>query len=156
MYKEFRMGGNNNPFGFIGPLLILAGFFAVLFLIARGVFKLLYFIGPVLLIIAIILDYKAVIEFLQSAWNLLVKNPLMGIMAIVLGIVFWPVLTGYIFFKALGRRKLKKVLDTMEQERNSYTEYEEVVEDDSFLQLPELNKPKENPIYRDNKYDQLF
>jgi len=30
-YKEFRVGGSNGPFGFLGPLLILAVFFTILF-----------------------------------------------------------------------------------------------------------------------------
>ena len=49
-YKEFRVGGSNGPFGFLGPLLILAVFFTILFFVAKGVFWLLSWVAPVLLI----------------------------------------------------------------------------------------------------------
>ena len=156
MYRTFQTGGGKNPLGFIGPLLILTFFFATLYFIARGIFTLLYWVGPVLLIIALILDYKVVVEFLQFVWSLLLKKPLLGLLVVGLGIIGWPIITGYLFFKALGRRNMKKLYDTVEKEQNTYTEFEEVVEDESFLELPQLNKQKEAPTQQPNKYDQLF
>ncbi len=156
MLRTYQTGGGNNPLGFIGPLLILTFFFALLFFIARGIFTLLYWVGPVLLIIALILDYKVVTDFLQFVWDLLFKKPLLGLLVIGLGIIGWPILTGYLFFKALGRRSMKKLYETVEKEQNTFTEFEEVVEDESFLELPQLNNQKEAPTQDQNKYDQLF
>lgn len=159
MNREFRVAGNNGPLGFLGPLLILTVFFAILFFIARGIFKLLAFVTPVLLIITLILDYRVVADFLQSVWNLLKKSPLTGILAIGLGIFVYPVIVGYLFFKALGKRNMKKMYETIDKDKNTYTDYEEVedvVEDTSFLELPQLNKKGEKPAQEENKYDRLF
>ena len=49
-------------------------------------------------------------------------------------------------------------MEQAEKERNTYTEYEEVVEDDSFLELPPLQKqakPTPNPE-KSNEYDDMF
>ena len=65
---------------------------------------------------------------------------------------------GYLLLKAIGKRSIGKVMEQAEKERNTYTEYEEVVEDDSFLELPPLQKqakPTPNPE-KSNEYDDMF
>lgn len=156
MYKAYRMGGNNNPFGFLGPLLILTIFFAALFFIARGIFKLLAFVAPFILIITLILDYKVVLNFLKSTLKLLRENTMVGLIAIILGIIGYPIVLGYLFFKALGSRNNKKRFAKTEINQNTFTEFEEIVEDDEFLELPPIKQPQQPPKEEDNKYDHLF
>lgn len=156
MYKEYRVGGSNSPFGFIGPILILAVFFAALFFIARGLYILFRFVAPVLFILTLILDYKVVVDFFKTVRELFRKNWVVALVATILGIVMYPVITGYLFFKALGKRNMKKINDEIEKDKNTYTEYEEIVEDDTFLKLPPLNKNPEPQKQENNKYDHLF
>jgi len=84
VYKEFKVGSGNSPFGFFVPLLILAVFFAALFFLAQGIFWLFSYIAPVFLIAALILDYKVVFGFFQFIWKLLKEKTLFGIVAIIL------------------------------------------------------------------------
>ncbi len=157
-YKEYRVGGSGGPFGFLGPLIILAIFFTILFFVARGVFWLLSWVAPVLLLITLIIDYKIVTNFLKFVWKLLQENPLMGIVALLLIFFGYPVIAGFLFFKAITKRSLQKAVSRMEKERNTYTEYEEVNDDDdSFLELPPLkNKKEAHKQTRSNDYDEMF
>jgi hypothetical protein len=162
IYKEFKVGGGNSPFGFLGPLIILAIFFTLLFYMAKGVFWLLTWAAPVLLIATLIMDYTIVTDFFKFLWKLLKENTFLGILAVVLTFFGFPIVSGYLFFKALSRKKLQSLQDRLEKERNSYSDYEEVVEEDeSFLELPQINKKhaKITPIVEvKNKddYDEFF
>lgn len=158
IYKEYRVGGSNSPLGFLGPLLILAVFFTVLFFLAKGMFWLLSWVAPILLIITLILDYTVVTDFFKFIWKLLKENTIMGILSVFLVIFGYPVVAGYLFFKAIGKRSLKKAYEKVEKEKNTFTEYEEVTkDDDSFLELPPLHKrPEAHKQSKSNEYDEMF
>ncbi len=169
IYKEYRYGGSNSPFGFLGPLLILAVFFTILFFMAKGLFWLLSWVAPVLLILTLIIHFKVVKDFFIFIGKLLKDNPLAGVLAVLMIIFAYPFVAGYLFIKALGKRSIKKAIDKVQQEKNTYTDYEEVVdEDDSFLELPSLKKTPD-PIKhtkasqaesvkhdKANEYDDMF
>jgi hypothetical protein len=158
IYKEYRVGGGNSPFGFLGPLLILAVFFGALFFLAKGLFWLLSWVAPVLLIITLVIDYKVVKDFVLFVWKLLKENPAVGVLALVMVIFAYPFVTGYLFIKALGKRSVKNAMDKIEKDKNTYTDYEEVHdEDDSFLELPPLKKKAEPAKQTNtNEYDDIF
>ncbi len=157
-YKEFKVGSSNSPFGFLGPLLILTIFFTAFFFLAKGLFWLLSWVAPILLIITLIIDYKIVVNFLKYLWELLKNNTVLGIISVILVVLGYPFVCGFLLLKALGKRSIGKVMEQAEKERNTYTEYEEVVEDDSFLELPPLQKQAKqapNP-QKSNEYDDMF
>ncbi len=157
-FKEFRLGGGSGPFGFLGPFLILAIFFAALFFLAKGMFWLLSWVAPVLLIITIIIDYTVVKDFFVYIWKLLKENPLMGVLAVLMVIFAYPFVAGYLFVKALGKKTIKKAMDNAQKEQSTYTDYEEVQdEDDSFLELPPLKKKSEpEKQAKSSEYDDMF
>lgn len=159
IYKEYRVGGGNNPLGFLGPLLILTIFFAALFFLAKGVFWLLNWVFPVLILITLIVDYKVIVDFFKFVWKLLQENTIMGILAVLLIAFGYPIVAGYLCLKAISRRSIQKVMQEAEKSQNTYTEYEEVVEDDSFLELPPLQKTSKENIQKQanpNEYDDMF
>lgn len=157
IYKEYRVGGSNSPFGFLGPLLILAVFFTALFFLAKGLFWIFSWAALPLLIITLIMDHQVVLDFLKFVWKLLKENTIMGVLAVLLVFFGYPIVAGYLFFKALGKRSIKKVIEKVEQEKNTFTEYEEVVEDDNFLELPPLKKqPETSKQSKSNEYDDMF
>jgi len=157
VYREYKVGSSNSPFGFLGPLLILAVFFTALFFLAKGVFWLLSWVAPVLLIITLIIDYTVVTDFFKFVWKLLREKTIIGILAVLLVVFGYPIVSGYLFFKALGKRTIKKAYERVEKDKNIFTDYEEVVEDDNFLELPPLNKRPEAPIQsKSNEYDDIF
>ena len=78
---------------------------------------------------------------------MLKENPIFGLVAIVLTIVGYPVVFGYLFAKAWMRRRVKRYGEQVQKERNRYDEYEEVKtqkeEEEDFLILPKVEKPVE-------------
>lgn len=164
IYKEYRVGGGNSPFGFLGPLLILAIFFTALFFLAKGLFWIFSWATIPLLLVTLVIDHNVVLDFFKFVWKLLKENTLMGIVTVILVFFGYPIVTAYLFFKALGKRSIKKVIEKVEKENNTYTEYEEVVEDDSFLELPPLRKqqpekqqkPEAPRQQKSNEYDDMF
>jgi hypothetical protein len=156
IYKEFRVGGQGGgPFSGITALLGLAIFFVALYFIAKGLFTFLAWASPVLLIGAAILDYTVLIDFGKFLIKLVKDNPVMGIITLVLSVMGYPILFGYLFFKALMRRQLNKIVKEAKKEP-TYSEYEDVteVEDEDFLELPQMEKPKATKS--GSEYDELF
>lgn len=153
VYREFKTGGsNNNPLGFLGPLLILALFFAAIFFIAKGLFWLLARVGPVLLLITLIIDYKVVVNYLKYLWRMLKERTIVGLLLVLITVVGFPFICAYLFFKALGKRSLKRMQNEEERMDTQFTDYEDVTEDTFFTELPtffnlseeERAQPREN------------
>lgn len=158
IYKEFNFGGKSNPLGSFGAIVVLTIFLVALFFIAKGIFTILSWAAPVLLILTAIFDYTVITDYGKFIWNLLKTQPLWGIIAIILTIVGFPIVSGFLFFKAYARKSLKNYQKSQEPK---YADYEEVTstevkEDTDFLELkrPEA-KPLENKK-QGSEYDELF
>jgi hypothetical protein len=165
IYKEFNIGGKGSPLGSFGPLIGLIIFITLLYFMVKGVFTILGFLAPFLLVGAAILDYTVITDYLKFVLKLLKENPLMGLVAILLSVVGFPAVSGFLFFKAYARRKFKNFAKDADRERNTYSDYEEVKtttkqEEDDFLVLPKIEKPveikKDNSGQKDSAYDDLF
>jgi hypothetical protein len=125
--------------------------------VGKGLFWLLSWVAPVFLIVTLILDYTVITEFIKFVWKLLKENTSMGVLVTALVVLGYPFVSGYLFFKALAKRSVKKVIQQVESERNTYTEYEEVKEENDFLELPTLRKYNEpNAQVKTNEYDDMF
>lgn len=145
----------------IPSLLLFAGTLVALFYLAKGVFSLLYWVSPILLIATLIMDYKTVTGYLKYVWNSLQNNFVVGIVLTLLTLLFPPVVIGFLFAKVLMQRKLKNFVETKTttSSEETYTDYEEVVEDveEDFLELPPLEAPKAQKTgSQTNDYDNLF
>lgn len=160
IHKQYNFGGSNNPLGSYGGLVILILFFVLLYFVAKGIFTILSFAAPVLFLASLLIDYTATIDFFKFIVRLFKNNVLVGILAVLLVVVGYPIVAGFLFFRSIIRRKLKGMNEEMKQrQEGQYADYEileenveESVEED-FLELPELEKevPKE-----DSEYDDLF
>lgn len=156
-FKEFNVGGSGRgPFGFFGPLLVLALIFTVLYFLASGIFWVLSWVALPIFIITLILDYKVVTDYLEFVFKLLKENTLVGIVAVLVTFFAYPFVAGYLFMKALGKRQIKKMMDHVEKEKNTYSDYQEVKEVEDFLELPPLPKKQAQPQSRNNEYDDMF
>lgn len=166
IYKEFNIGGKGSPFGSFGPLVGLIIFIAIAYFMVKGVFAILGFLAPFLLVGAAILDYTVITDFGKFMLKLLKENPLMGLVAILLVMIGFPVVFGFLFFKAYARRKFKNFAEKVEKEKGRFDEYEEVksnskqTEEDDFLILPKIEKPVTNTRttseQKGNDYNDLF
>ncbi len=157
-----------NPFNSIVSILILVGIFVGLYFLATGIFKILTWLTPVLLIATLIIDHRVVVNFGKWLVNTLRTNFILGLGAVLLMIFGYPIIAGYLFTKALVSRKLKQVKADFEQRTQpQYAEYEEVeptntpyedLSDEKPLDLnaPRPPRPKEKPSGSETEYDQLF
>ena len=143
----------NGIFGFIFLLLVLVG----LFFVAKSLFTVLLWLSPVLLVAALVVNHRTVINYLKFIVSLLGRSPLAGIIAIILSILGFPVLSGVLLGKAFFDRKVRRLRQAHQaQEAGEFVEFEEVHKpkrkDD--LELPPMEK--QQPEKKDNRYENLF
>lgn len=100
---EVRINGN-----FWVGILVMAAVFLGLFFLAKGLFYILSWIAPVLLIATAILRYQVFIDYGKSLYKLLRNQPIFGVIAIILSVVGLPFVSLALFGKALLDRKLIK------------------------------------------------
>lgn len=129
----------------------------ILFWLAKGVFYILNIAAPFLLIITLIMNYKVVLGFGSWLLDLLKKDIIVGLLASVGTVVFFPVVSAYLFGKMLLLRKVNKMKsDYTDQSYNikdDYTSYEEVDE----IEIPPLELPKKfENLNKPNNYDKFF
>ena len=155
-----RPGGGKSPFN-LGSLLIAVVALIMLFVIARFVLRLLYFIAPFLLIATAIIDYRVVTGYISWLVGMVKKNTLLGIGAIVLSVIGFPIVTVGLFGKALLNRKVRQIQKDKEQEMirpaiGEYVDFEEVKKERA-MRLPEIERREETRRpNKDNEYDQFF
>lgn len=165
--RTYYNSKSNGPFGSIMSLLMVFVFFAALFYVASFVFKLLWWIAPILLLITLVMDHKIVTGYIEWVWNKLKVNPIMGVAFVLLTFFGFPVVAGYLFGKLMLRRKITKMTETMQQrgggvftnkKEEDFVDYEEVdSEPTTRVELPKADLPpkvKQKP--ENNKYDDFF
>jgi cytochrome b subunit of formate dehydrogenase len=154
---QYRKKIDVNPFNSITSIIILVLFFMALYFIAKSVFTILAWIAPVLLIGALIIDYKVVLNYGKWIVNLLKKNILMGIGAGLLTFFGFPVIAGFLFVKALLSKKVNSMKQEVERrQQGEFVDYEEL--DSTPIELPKIEekpRPKQK-LPRDDNYDQFF
>jgi len=152
--QEFNIGGKNGSTGSIGGIILLILGFVVLFFVAKGIFTILSWVAPVLLILTLIIDYTVITGFGKFIINLFKNNILTGILAVLLTVIGFPIVAGFLFFKSILKRKIGKIIDD-QAPKEIYADYEVVEEEEEdFLELPKIDKKIED--VDDNEYDDLF
>jgi len=154
-------GGGKSPFGGIGALIMLVLFLGLGYFLIKGLFSILSIVAPLLLIITAFVDYSVITNYGKFLMKMLKDKPLIGILGIVLTVVGFPFVAGFLLVKALLLKKVKSMMPPQEGEAKSkeedFSDYEEIQEEDfsdyEELELPkvEVQQPKES-----NDYDNLF
>ena len=146
-----------NPFSSIFSILTMVLIFVALFFVAQGIFNILAWLAPILLIATVLIDYKVILNYGKWLLNLLRKDVLMGIGGVLLTVFGFPIIAGFLFGKALLYRKAKKMNQAYEeQHEGEFLEYEEIQEEEpTTFELPMLEK-EEKPPKKSNDYEQLF
>ena len=143
----------NGIIGFAFMVLLFVG----LFFIAKGVFTVLAWIAPVLIILALLINYRTVLNYLKFMLGLLQRNPVGGIIGILLSFFGFPILAGVLFGKSILDRKVKKLNEAYQAEKDGeFVEFEEIIkpERETKLDLPPMEK--QAPVKKDNQYEDLF
>ena len=104
----------NGIIGFAFMVLLFVG----LFFIAKGVFTVLAWVAPVLIILALLINYRTVLNYLKFMLGLLQRNPVGGIIGILLSFFGFPILAGVLFGKSILDRKVKKLKEAYQAEKD--------------------------------------
>ncbi len=153
---------NSRGGGGIGCLLFGILALVAAYYILSGFFFLLWWAAPALFVLALIINWRAVLDTGQSLLKYIQNNPVAGLVLAVLVIIgtgilptgvealdrigYWvaqggfTLLSGYVLLRALGYNQLKKFRQTMQQQGYSQPPEEEFVE---FEELE--SKPKNAP-----------
>ncbi len=137
-YRESKFElGMRSIVGFI----IGIGFLVLLFFLMRGIFNILALVAPFLIIIALLVNYRTVTNFLKWLWRLLGNNPIMGILAAVLVVIGYPVVCGFLFAKSFLDRRVRQIVEAQEP-REEFIDFEDVT-DEETLDLGRLETREE-------------
>lgn len=145
--KAFTVGKINPIFA----LLFLVAIFLGIYWIAKGLFTILSWAFPVMIIATAFINYKVLIGYGKWILDSLRTNPLTGILAIVFSLFAYPLVGIYLLFKAVVSKKIES-FEENNAPQGDYIKYEEVGEDD-FLDLKELKQAQEKV---NNDYKDLF
>ncbi len=137
---------NNNqgsPFNtIIGIVVMVLGLVFLLFL-ARFIFRILWYISPLLLIGALIVDFKGVVNFGKWIIALYKRDTILGVVSTVLTLFGFPLVAGFLLGKGLFKKRAREIRQEEKRRREGeFVDFEEL--DSKPLELPELEKRKEN------------
>jgi hypothetical protein len=142
----------NGIIGFAFMVLLFVG----LFFIAKGVFTVLAWIAPVLIILALLINYRTVLNYLKFMLGLLQRNPVGGIIGILLSFFGFPILAGVLFGKSILDRKVKKLNEAYQAEKDGeFVEFEEIIKSERETKRSS-SMEKQAPVKKDNQYEDLF
>ena len=168
IYKQVGgSGGSNSPFGGIAAVMMLIVGLFLAYLVIKGIFTLLFWLSPILLIAGIAIDPNGALSLGKTLFDFSKKNPLLPLIVVIISALWFPVVPGilgalagvFLLTKAAVKKRIKKVFDqnkTQEDPEEEFTEYEEIQEDESFLELPEVPKKEKDAQRLGNEYDNLF
>ena len=109
--EQQQQGGFQIGFNYIVSIVIAIGVLVALFFLARAVFTVLAWIAPVLLVLSLIINYRTVLNFGKWLWQLIRRSPLMGILAVILVVVGFPVVAAFLFGKSFIDRRMRQYME---------------------------------------------
>lgn len=137
---------SDNPWKAIIGVAVIVVFLVGLFMLARFVFRLLAFLSPLMLIAALIIDYKVVIDYFKWIRNTFRRDAIAGVIIAILSVFGFPVLSAYFLGRALLKKQIKKAKTEYERRRDGdLVEYEEL--DTNF---PPRVRREERPLNDDD------
>jgi len=138
----------------IKNMLFLVLFLVALFFIARGVYRILAWVAPALLILTMVIRFRVVSNFGRTLWKLLNRKPLVGALAVILTILAFPLVALFLFGQAVFTKRLDDARKVYDEKRYGVeTDYEEV---DSEINLREFRIPEQPEVSQNNKYDDIL
>ena len=134
IYQYSSYGGRNInqfPGGGLGclifaVLLVVGGYY-----ILQGLYYLLLWAAPALLVLALIINWRVFPDTLKSWFKSLETSPVSALITLAIAVLAFPFFSLYIFLKAVGYRK-------MEQMRRQFGGTDTPREEDTFVEFEEL------------------
>lgn len=162
-----------------GPGCLIMGILAlVLFwFLLKGLYTLLYWVAPVLFVLALIINWRAVSDTGKDFLSLFKREPIMAIIVGAVSVMAFPLLALYLFLRALGYKRLQEIKRQFGAETTSPPREEEFVDYEELDSQPmppprTSGKPldlepepdpepaprprQQEPPKSSNPYDQMF
>jgi hypothetical protein len=121
-YKTYRIGGSTpqpqNPFSSLWSLVVMAAVIAVLFYVIKGLVNVLYWAAPILLILALVVNHKVVLNYANQLIESFKTNILRGIIGVVVLVFGYPFVFAWLLVKALFMNRLEKAKQNFGQNLN--------------------------------------
>lgn len=148
-----------NPFSAVVSVLVMLLVLVGLFFIAKFIFKLLWWVAPLIFIASLIIDVNVFLDYTRWVGRLFRRSIWMGLGTIVLSMLFFPFLGMFFLGKALLRKRIREAQrDVQARRQGEFINYEEV--DSEPLDLdrlpPEHKEPREPSRRQPGSYDQFF
>ena len=172
--SQFNANGQRMPGGGFGCLLFTILGFALVYFVLKGLYWLLYWLSPGLLVLALIINWRIFPQTIQNWFKTLQSNPVGALVYLGLAILLFPFFSLYILLKAVGLKQLERMGNqTFGQQgapgnEGEFTEFEEIEstpkteprkpEPVEPPELPEKETPPGSSKEQkpDNPYDQMF
>ncbi len=146
---------SNNPFGGILSIVLLVAFLFGLFYLFSAFAKFLYWASPILIIGALIIRHKVVVNYVKQLWVLVQRMPMLGIGAILLTFLLYPFVALHLFLKAL--RKPIPESDAPQSPFDFFFEPPPTEEKETFTEFEDLTEVEPETKEKSNdEYDQFF
>ena len=141
--------------GILGIVMILGTVMLGWFLF-KGIYNILYFIAPVLFIATLFMKRSVFVDYAKFIGGVFRENAGKGLLYGLGTFIGFPLVLAYLFVKALTMYQFEKKFGKKEPKFAEYEEVEEQkVEDEDFLELPEIEKAE--PLKEsNNEYEDLL
>lgn len=150
---------DSNPLGGILGFIVALIVLYFLFNLLGFLYNLLWYAAPVMFIASLIIDYTVFTGYLKSIQALFARKWYLGVLAVILSLVVFPLTATYLLGMSLFRKKLRERAQEMDEQVNGkWAEYEDITEAPIDLDVPyeELPPAPEPQKRKGNNYDELF
>ncbi len=130
---------NINPLSLIVGIAFIILLLAGMFFVAQGVYLILMYLSPVLLIAAILLDYKVILSYGKWLINKFKSNAISGVTWTLLTVFGFPFVSALLCFRAWASYSTKGLSGNEKENEGEYVEYE-IVEDEEPLEIADHYK----------------
>lgn len=147
-----------SPLATIGGIVISLVVLFVLFSIVGWFISLLYKFSWIILIAALVIDYKVVLAYFTTIKSLFKRKLVYGLVATVFSIVLYPFLFLYFLGIALFKKKVREAREEADVRQNGkWVDYEVLPEEPLDIDTRyEVLPPPPAPRKDDKGYDEYF
>ena len=171
MIYNYSLGGRNVnqfPGGGLGCLVFAVLIFVGGYYLLQGLYDLLLWAAPALLVLALIINWRVFPDTINSWVKSLESNPLSALISLAFAVLVFPFFALYILLKAIGYRKMEQLrrefgVPESPREPEGFVEFEELEStpkqtQDEAMEIPELPIEPEvqQPKKGQNPYDTFF
>lgn len=166
----YRFSSQGAPFGRVpgGGLGCLIGLALIVFLTyyaLKGLYYILWWASPALLVLALIINWRVFPDTLKNWLDSLESRPLSGLITAAFAVLAFPFFALWLFLKAVGYRNLKNMqqeFSNTQPPQDEFVDFEEIesrpigkAPEPEPVEVPKTAK-EEKPKQDENPYDGFF